>query len=182
MNTTRLFLLSLTSLPIVLYAGAVAAADKKTDAAEIRQEANGLTGMLHAVGKPVIPNLTGLIQPGKMGMLTDNQCRITDNAPHLLSDNEADLELLSDNNAEILSGNEVPVLSGNTLELLSRLRLLSGIKIFSDIKLDVHIDVQNSGNQGVDHKPKRPTAKKKSRKGHKNKSGRKRQNRAKRSR
>ena len=130
MNTTRLYLLPLTLLAIALFAGAAAAADQKADAAEIRPKANGLTSVLHAVGKPVMPNLAGLIQPEKIGMLTDNQCRIADNAPHLLSDNEADVELLSDNNAEILSGNEVPLLSGNTVELLSRIRLLSGIKVF----------------------------------------------------
>ncbi len=174
MNTTRLSLLPLTLLAIALFAGAAAAADQQADAAESRPKASGVTRMLHAVGKPAMPNLAGLIKPEKMGVLTDNQCRITDNAPHLLADNETEVELLSGNRAEILSGNEVPLLSGNTAELWSRIRLLSGIKVFSDIQVDVHINVQNSGNRGADRKAKRSAGEKKSRKRHNNKAGRKR--------
>jgi len=137
--TPKLSLLPLTSLAIGFLVAAAAAADPPPDGAETQPKANGLTSILHAVGKPVMPDLTGLIKPEKMGMLTDNQCRISDNALHLLS----------------------------------------GIKVFSDIKLDIHIHVQNSGNRGVDLKAKKPAGKKKPRKGHKGKSDRKRQPRAK---
>jgi len=60
--------------------------------------------LLGALGEVQIPSLAGLIQPERMGVLTDNECRVEDNQPHLLSDNRADRDFLSGNQVNILSG------------------------------------------------------------------------------
>ena len=114
-------------------------------------------------GGRAMPSLSGLIKPEKMGLLTDNQ--IQGNAPHLLSDNEA----------EIASENEM--FSSNLIASPIQLQLLSGFKLFSDlVNIDVNINVSNSGNEGVaaPNVASKAKGKKKSRKGGKKKAGRKR--------
>jgi hypothetical protein len=113
---TRLVSSLLLGLGFVLLTGDLAAAD------ELRQQSgesqsDGLSGLIDAVGRFPMSSLSGLIKPEKMGILTDNQCRIRDNEAHLLSDNESDFDLLS--------GNE--------------LSLLSGVRLFSGFTINVHV-------------------------------------------
>ncbi len=62
-----------------------------------------------------------------MGVLTDNECRIEDNQPHLLSDNQAD--------RDFLSGNQVNV--------------LSGLHLLSDITVTVQVTVGDSDRKAA---------------------------------
>jgi hypothetical protein len=71
--------------------------------------------MLSAVGKSQMPSLAGLIQPEKMGLLTDNRCTVRDNETHVLSDLEADVDLLTDNEADVISG--LSILSGISVDV-----------------------------------------------------------------
>jgi hypothetical protein len=96
-----------------------------------------------------IPSLTGLIQPEKMGMFTDNPCRISDNEGHLLSDNAADRDLLS----------------GNSCDILSNIHLLS------DITVTVQITIHHG--DATTAKPKNSDAARKTKKAQKDKASRK---------
>ncbi len=77
--------------------------------------------LLNTLADFPLPSLAGLIQPEKMGVLTDNQCRISDSEAHRLSDNRAGRDQLS----------------GNSANLLSNLHLLS------DIAVNVHVTIQH---------------------------------------
>jgi hypothetical protein len=108
MRTTALSLLLLA-----LSAGGAFAADDKSPAQAKQPRLSGLSAMLDAVGKSPMPSLSGLIQPEKMGLLTDNECEVEDNQVHLLSDNEGGVDALSN----------------NEINFLSRIRILSGITV-----------------------------------------------------
>ncbi len=92
---------------------------------------DGLASLLGALGGVQIPSLSGLIQPERMGVLTDNECRIEDNQPHLLSDNRAD--------RDFQSGNQV--------------NILSGLHLLSDVTVTVQITVSNG--EGKESQPKK---------------------------
>ena len=104
MNAKRNLLLSLVSLGVILLVGEAGAAESEPAKATGEPKKDGLSSLLGALGSVQIPSLSGLIQPERMGVLTDNECRIEDNQPHLLSDNEADRDFLSGNQVNILSG------------------------------------------------------------------------------
>jgi hypothetical protein len=104
MNAQRNLLLALTSVGVFLLVGGVWAAESEPAKATGEPKAGGLSSLLGALGEVQIPSLSGLIQPERMGVLTDNQCRVEDNQPHLLSDNKADRDFLSGNQVNILSG------------------------------------------------------------------------------
>jgi hypothetical protein len=104
---------ALTLLLLALSAGGTLAADDNPSAQAKQPRLGGLSAMLDAVGKAQMPSLSGLIQPEKMGLLTDNECEVEDNEVHLLSDNEGDVEALSN----------------NEIKVLPRIRILSGITV-----------------------------------------------------
>ena len=145
MRTRRILLLSLVGMGLVLLAGGAWAAEGEPAKAAREPRAGGLSSLLGALGELQIPSLSGLIQPERMGVLTDNQCRITDNQPHLLSDNEAD--------RDFLSGNQV--------------NILSGLHLLSDITVTVQITVQDSDSKAA--KPKKAERNHKSNKSEKRK-------------
>ncbi len=115
MKTRLASLLPLAGLGLVLLAGELATAGDKPVKESYESKDDGLPGLISAVSRLPMPNLSGLIKPEKMGLLTDNQCRIQDNEAHLLSDNETDVTLLSGNKVSILSG--VRLLSGITINV-----------------------------------------------------------------
>lgn len=115
MKTGLACLLPLVGLGLVLFAGELAPAGEKPVKESREPNDDGLSGLIGAISRVPMPNLSGLITPEKMGLLTDNQCKIRDNEAHLLSDNEADVALLSGNEVRILS--DVNLLSGFTINV-----------------------------------------------------------------
>ena len=115
-----------------LLASGATAAETESAAKDGGPKKGGMGGLLDVVGKLPAPSLSGLIKPDKMGLLTDNQCRIQDNESHLLSDNQSEVNLLSGNQTKILSG----------------------IRILSDWSVDVHITVYNGDSKAASVKPK----------------------------
>jgi hypothetical protein len=114
MRTTALSLLL-----VAVSAGATFAADDQTPAQAVQPRPSGLSALLGAVSKSQMPSLSGLIQPEKMGLLTDNECDVEDNQVHLLSDNDGDVNSLSN----------------NKISFLPRLSILSGITVNVQIKI-----------------------------------------------
>jgi len=104
MNAKRNLMLVLLGVCVVLLTGKVGAAESGPPNVTDEPNKGGLTSLLGALGGVQIPSLSGLIQPERMGVLTDNECRVEDNQPHLLSDNRADRDFLSGNQVNILSG------------------------------------------------------------------------------
>jgi hypothetical protein len=104
MSTRRDSLLAVAGMSLILLASGASAAEGETPTAAGEPKAGGLASLLGALSEVQIPSLSGLIQPERMGVLTDNECRIEDNQPHLLSDNQADRDFLSGNQVNILSG------------------------------------------------------------------------------
>lgn len=102
MRTRRSILVTLVGAGLALLACTVAVADDQSTTRTAKPEAAGISSLLDIFSKSSLPSLSGLIKPEKMGVLTDNQCRIKDNEPHLLSDNEATVKLASD--IQVLSG------------------------------------------------------------------------------
>ncbi len=140
MRTRLASLLPSVGLILALLAGQLAvAADSPVNEAR-ESTGDGISTLLGAFGGLPMPNLSGLIQPEKMGMLTDNQCEIRDNQAHLLSDNETD----------------VTALSGNKVSILSGLRLFSGFTI------NVHVTIDE--RDGKASKSKKGDGRRKSRK------------------
>ena len=115
MKTRLASFLPLAGLGLVLFAGELATAGDKPVKESCESKGDGFSGLISAVGRLPISNLSGLITPDKMGLLMDNQCGIRDNEAHLLSDNETDVDLLSGNKVSILSG--VRLLSGFTINV-----------------------------------------------------------------
>jgi hypothetical protein len=95
-------------------------ADQAATPAAVETKASGLSGVLDALSGLPMPSLAGLIKPEKMGLLADNQCKVSNNKTHLLSDNEANVDLLAE----------------NEIHVLSDIRLLSGITI--NVRITVH--------------------------------------------
>ena len=138
-------------LGLVLLTGNLATAADEFPKQSHESKDDGLAGLIDAVGRFPIPSLSGLITPEKMGLLTDNQCRVRDNEVHLLSDNESDIALLS--------GNEVNVLSG--------LRLLSGLAINVHVTMDrsdTKVPKAKHGDHRKSKKSKRDKAARKTKK------------------
>ncbi|MCU0978274.1 MAG: hypothetical protein MUF25_03795 [Pirellulaceae bacterium] len=104
MSTRQSLLLSLVGTGVILIVGEAGAAAGEPAKSAGEPKAGGLASLLGALGEVQIPSLSGLIQPERMGVLTDNECRIEDNQPHLLSDNQADRDFLSGNQVNVLSG------------------------------------------------------------------------------
>lgn len=74
------------------------------------------------------PNLTGLIQPEKMGVLSDN--------PLTVRDNPVDVDV------------DVNLLSGNEMNVLSGIRILSGITV--NVQIHVHSSPPAAAEAPVD--------------------------------
>jgi hypothetical protein len=138
---------SLAGIGLLVVASGALAADAPSAPASGEAKLGGLPQLLGALKDIQIPSLTGLIQPEKMGVLTDNACRIADNEAQLLSDNEA--QLMSENTAQLMSDNKADrdFQSGNSLDVLSNIRLLS------DITVTVQVTVQQGEAKAA--KPKK---------------------------
>jgi hypothetical protein len=142
MKSTQNLLRILTGIALAFVASGVFAADAPAGPASGDASLGGLPQLLGALKDIPIPSLNGLIQPEKMGVLTDNTCRVSDNQPRLMSDNTAERDFQS----------------GNSLEVLSNYRLLS------DITVSVEVHVHQGDAQAAQHKDRdkaRKTEKKK---------------------
>jgi hypothetical protein len=91
-----------------------------------------------------------------LDMFSGNEANfLSGNKPDLLSKNDTELlsgncpKLLSENNPKLLSGNSPKLLSENQTPLCSGNRF----SLFSDIKLEIHIDISNSGNNNGHPEP-----------------------------
>lgn len=144
MKTRRTPWLSLTGTMVLmlLVGGAASAADDQSADSVGAPPGGGLTDLLKLVGSPTFPSLSGLIQPEKMGILTDNPCH--------LHDNEAELGLLSDNVINVLSGN----------------------RIFSDITVTVNIQVGQQDDKAGELRARHPDRKPKAQGARKRKASR----------
>jgi hypothetical protein len=105
-NPSKYWLLSalvvLTSLPCGAALGEDAAAPGSSPA-----RPSPLSGLLDLLGSTGLPSLSGLIQPERMGVLSDN--------PLTVRDNPVDVDLLSGNETNVLSG--IKILSGITVHV-----------------------------------------------------------------
>ena len=109
---TRLNLwLPCSVMALTLFASVSVFADDEAPAGGDQSTEGGWSQLLELVSSPSFPSLSGLIQPEKMGVLTETQ----DN----FSDNKVELDLLSNNEVKILSD----------------LRILSGISVNVTISL-----------------------------------------------
>lgn len=79
-------------------------------------QASPLAGLIEVLRVTGFPNLSGLIQPERMGVLSDN--------PLTVRDNPVDVDV----DVNLLSGNETNVLSG--------IRILSGITV--NVEIHIH--------------------------------------------
>ncbi len=79
-------------------------------------QASPLAGLLEVLRVTGLPNLSGLIQPEKMGVLSDN--------PLTVRDNPVDVDI------------DMNVLSGNEANVLSDIRILSGITV--NVQIHIH--------------------------------------------
>ena len=147
MRTKQLVWLTLTGLTLALLAGPAAAAENPPAVKHGDPGAAAWADLLHVVGKLPMSSLSGLVVPEKVGLLTDNQCHLHDNEAHVLSDNEADVELLSGNQTTILSG----------------------IRILSGLSLEVNITINTGADKPPAAKPKKAHRKRKPRKPRKHK-------------
>jgi hypothetical protein len=147
---TRLASSLLLGLGFVLVTSDLATAADELPQQSHASKPDGLAGLLDAVGKFPMRSLSGLISPEKMGILTDNQCKIRDNETHLLSDNESEIALLSDNDV----------------------RLLSGVRLFSGLTINVHLTIDRG--EGKATKAKHGEHRRNSKKSKRDKAARKR--------
>lgn len=107
-------ILRLTAAALVLAwlpLGTASAAEPAT-AQGGERKTSGLAEILDLISKPGFPSLSGLIQPEKMGVLTDNTCQIRDN--------EVEPQVLSENKVQVLSG--IRILSGITVDVRITIR------------------------------------------------------------
>ena len=100
-------LLAMTAVALLLLSSGVALADDASATGSATAQANPLAGLFDLLGSTAIPSLSGLIQPEKMGVLSDN--------PLTVEDNPIDVELLSGNETNFLSG--IRILSGITVNV-----------------------------------------------------------------
>ena len=119
MAAKHCFWLMLAGLAVALFRTGPAPAAEPAAAPGGEQKAGGFTEILDLISKPTFPSLSGLIRPEKMGALTDNTCQIRDN--HI----------------------EPELMSGNKTEVLSGIRILSGISV------DVRITIRSDDDEGA---------------------------------
>jgi hypothetical protein len=106
------FRLPMTAVAILVLSGGVALAEDASATGSAAAKPSPLAGWVELLGSTAIPSLSGLIQPEKMGVLSDNPLTVEDNPIEV----------------ELLSGNEMNVLSG--------IRILSGITV--NVEIHVH--------------------------------------------
>jgi hypothetical protein len=94
-------------MALTLFAAVSVFADEEAPTSGEPLSESGFGQLLELVSSPTFPSLSGLIQPGEMGVLTDNQ----DN----FSDNKVQLDLLSNNEVKILS--DLQILSGISVNI-----------------------------------------------------------------
>jgi hypothetical protein len=123
-------------MALTLFAAVSVFADDEAPAGGDQVNKGRFTQLLELVGSPTFPSLSGLIQPEKMGMLTDNQ----DN----LSDNRVEVDLFSDNQVQILS--DFQFLSGISVNVTINL---------SDGKLPARTKKKACGQAKSKESPKR---------------------------
>jgi hypothetical protein len=121
MAAKHLFWLTLTGLAMTLSPAGPASAGEPATAPGGEQKAGGFADILELISKPTFPSLSGLIRPEKMGVLTDNTCQIRDN--------QIEPELMSGNKTEVLSG----------------IRILSGISV--DVRVTIRSDDDDRGSK-----------------------------------
>ena len=119
MAVKHFFGLMLMGLAVALLPAGTASAGEPATAQGGGQKAGGFADILELISKPTFPSLSGLIRPEKMGALTDNTCQIRDN--HI----------------------EPELMSGNKTEVLSGIRILSGISV------DVRITIRSDDDEGA---------------------------------
>ena len=119
MAAKHFFGLMLTGLAVALFPAGAASAGEPATAQGGEPKAGGFTEILDLISKPTFPSLSGLIRPEKMGALTDNTCQIRDN--HV----------------------EPELMSGNKTEVLSGIRILSGISV--DVRITIRSDDDDEG-------------------------------------
>jgi len=107
MTTQLKFCFSMAAAALILLASRAASAQDATATATASAPSSPLSGLFDLLGSNALPSLAGLIQPEKMGVLTDNPCTIREN--------EADIDLLSGNEMNVLSGNHL--FSGITVQI-----------------------------------------------------------------
>lgn len=132
MRTRFVALVAFAGLGLPLFSGTLAVGADEPAKQSPQAKLDGIVNLLRAVGGLEIPDLSGLISPEKMGLLTDNQSRIRDNETTLLSGNEPEITALSGNETEFTC------LSGNKCSVLSNLRLFSGITV------NLHVTIQDN--------------------------------------
>jgi hypothetical protein len=141
------------ALLVIVVPVAASAAEHEAADSPIKEKP-GLSGMLGVLGSSAMPSLKGLISPENMGLLTDNLSRIKDifsanreNEANALSGNETELKLLADNQPELLSKNHVPIVAGNKAEMSAEVasgnHVLSGNRLLSDVKVEIHLHVND---------------------------------------
>jgi hypothetical protein len=126
----------------LFFSAGIVRADDPTPGGSATAKPSPLSGLLDLLGSTAIPSLSGLIQPEKMGVLTDNPLTVRDNPVEV----------------ELLSGNETNFLSGN--------RFLSGITV--NVQIHIHPSPRPRGEGRADRsdrkqKPEKPPARKASR-------------------
>ena len=139
------FWLPMTAATLILLAGRFAQAQETPATAPAPAKSTALSSIFDLLGSNALPSLAGLIQPEKMGVLTDN--------PLTVRGNQADIGLLS--------GNETNVLSGNHL--------------FSGITVHIEIHVGRSGRPAAEGRTDKPNRKQKPEKAPKRKTDRRSQ-------
>jgi hypothetical protein len=97
----------MTAVAFLLLSSGVALAEDASATGSGAAKANPLASLIDLLGSTAIPSLSGLIQPEKMGVLTDN--------PLTVRDNPVEVELLSGNETNFLSG--IRILSGITVNV-----------------------------------------------------------------
>jgi hypothetical protein len=151
MKTRLALLLPLAGLGLVGLAAELATAGDEPAKESRESNDHGLSGLISIVGRLPMLNLSGLIRPEKMGLLTDNQCRIRDNEAHLLSDNETV--------GDFLSGNKVSI--------------LSGVRLFSGFTINVNFTIHGRDTKAPKTKPKRGDGRRGSKKSKRHRTARK---------
>jgi hypothetical protein len=106
--TTRLkFWLPMTAAFLIFFPAAIASAQDAPAAGSGQTRGSALSGLLDLFGSTGLPSLSGLIQPEKMGVLTDN--------PLTVRDNSVETQLLSGNETKVMS--DIRILSGITVNI-----------------------------------------------------------------
>lgn len=107
--------LVILGLVLVVFARAAIAAEGKSPPKDDKASAAALADLLAIVTKLPMPNLSVLLPPKKLGLLSDNESTIKDNQANLLSGNKTDVDTLSGNNIKTLS--DIRILSNLSLQV-----------------------------------------------------------------